>query len=89
MAVYPLAFYSSMRLAGVAIGTVVSIGTAPLASALVERAVDGRRLTRRWMLAAALGLLGTVLLCVAGAAHATDDTGRTSAAARCPASASG
>ncbi|MFI8201030.1 DMT family transporter [Streptomyces sp. NPDC085942] len=72
VAIYPLAFYSSMHLAGVAVGTVVSIGAAPLASALIERAVDGRRLTRRWMLAAALGLLGTVLLCVAEAAHATD-----------------
>lgn len=72
VAVYPLAFYSSMHLAGVAVGTVVSIGTAPLASALIERVVDGRRLTRRWTLAAALGLLGTVLLCVAEAAHAAE-----------------
>ncbi|GAA2606218.1 DMT family transporter [Streptomyces axinellae] len=78
VAVYPLAFYSSMHLAGVAVGTVVSIGTAPLASALIERIVDGRRLTRRWLLAATPGLLGTVLLCVAEAAHATDSTGRTS-----------
>ncbi|CQR65588.1 DMT family transporter [Streptomyces leeuwenhoekii] len=74
VAVYPLAFYSSMHLAGVAVGTVVSIGTAPIASALIERVVDGRRLTRRWTLAAALGLLGTVLLCVAEAAHATGDS---------------
>lgn len=72
VAVYPLAFYSSMHLAGVAVGTVVSIGTAPLASALIERIVDGRRLIRRWMLAAILGLLGTVLLCSAEAAHAAD-----------------
>ncbi|MGX1541512.1 DMT family transporter [Streptomyces adustus] len=78
VAVYPLAFYSSMHLAGVAVGTVVSIGTAPLASALIERVVDGRRLTRRWLLAATLGLLGTVLLCVAEAAHATGTTGRSS-----------
>src|SRR6185312_10742407 len=35
VAVYPLAFYSSMHLAGVAVGTVVSIGSAPLASALI------------------------------------------------------
>ncbi|RFC75221.1 EamA/RhaT family transporter [Streptomyces sp. AcE210] len=74
VAVYPLAFYSSMHLAGVAVGTVVSIGTAPLASSLIERVVDGRRLTRRWTLAASLGLLGTALLCVAEAAHATDRT---------------
>ncbi|MFG2140585.1 DMT family transporter [Streptomyces sp. NPDC048650] len=68
VAVYPAAFYGSMHLAGVAAGTVVSIGSAPLASALIERAVDGRRLTRRWMLGAALGLSGTVLLCAAEAA---------------------
>ncbi|WP_234365066.1 EamA family transporter, partial [Streptomyces sp. RTd22] len=37
VAVYPLAFYSSMHLAGVAVGTVISIGTAPLASAVIER----------------------------------------------------
>ncbi|MFF7183023.1 EamA family transporter [Streptomyces sp. NPDC008121] len=78
--VFPLAFYSSMHLAGVAVGTVVSIGTAPLACALIERVVDGHRLTRRWMLAAALGLLGTILLCVAEAAHATDGTGQGSVA---------
>ncbi|WP_225634660.1 DMT family transporter [Streptomyces solaniscabiei] len=77
VAVYPLAFYSSMHLAGVAVGTVVSIGIAPLASALIERVVDGRRLTRRWMLAATLGLIGTVLLCVAEAAHTTDTGGST------------
>jgi DME family drug/metabolite transporter len=64
---YPLAFYTSMHLAGVAVGTVVSIGSAPLASAVVERVADGRRLTRRWTAAAALGLSGTVLLCVAQA----------------------
>ncbi|MDF6017209.1 EamA family transporter [Streptomyces sp. JH34] len=65
--VYPPAFYSSMHLAGVATGTVVSIGSAPLASALVERGFDGRRLTRRWITGAVLGLTGTVLLCVAEA----------------------
>ncbi|MGW1587853.1 DMT family transporter [Streptomyces sp. NPDC002386] len=81
VAVYPLAFYSSMRLVGVAVGTVVSIGTAPLASALIERVVDRRRLTRRWMLAALLGLSGTVLLCVAEAAHASGGAGRRPVAA--------
>lgn len=81
VAVYPLAFYTSMHLAGVATGTVVSIGTAPLASTIIERVLDGRRLTRRWLLAATLGLLGTVLLCLAQAAHATGGTGAGSVAA--------
>ncbi|MER6984458.1 DMT family transporter, partial [Streptomyces carpinensis] len=72
---YPLAFYSSMHLAGVAAGTVVSIGSAPLASAVIERAVDKRRLTRRWTIGAALGLAGTVLLCAAEAARAHSGAG--------------
>ncbi|MEU6537115.1 DMT family transporter [Streptomyces sp. NPDC047000] len=80
VAVYPLAFYSSMHLAGVAVGTVVSIGTAPLLSAVIERVADGRRLTRRWLLAASLGLLGAVLLCVAEAARAPGHAGRHSVA---------
>ncbi|MEU0136851.1 DMT family transporter [Streptomyces sp. NPDC006296] len=67
VAAYPPAFYSSMHLAGVTTGTVVSIGSAPLASALIERLADGRRLTRRWITGAALGLSGTLLLCAAGA----------------------
>ncbi|MFM9370909.1 DMT family transporter [Streptomyces sp. Da 82-17] len=70
VAVYSLAFYSSMRLAGVAVGTVVSLGTAPLASAVIERALDRRNLTLRWKIGAILGLAGTVLLCLAESDHA-------------------
>jgi drug/metabolite transporter, DME family len=43
---------------------VVSIGSAPLASALIERVIDGHRLSGRWMLGAAFGLAGIVLLCL-------------------------
>jgi drug/metabolite transporter, DME family len=64
VAVFPLAFYTSMRVAGVAVGTVVSIGSAPLASALAERVIDRHRLTSRWMGGAALGLAGIVALCL-------------------------
>ncbi len=70
VATYPLAFYSSMHLAGVAVGTVVSIGSAPLASAVIERIVDKRPFTRRWAAGAVLGVSGAVLLCVAEAGHA-------------------
>ena len=70
VALYPLAFYSSMHLAGVAVGTVVSIGSAPLASAVIERIVDKRRFTGRWAAGAVLGVSGAVLLCLADAGHA-------------------
>lgn len=62
VAAYPLAFYSAMHLAGVAVGTVVSIGSAPLAAAALERWRDGRRLTRRWVAGAGLGIGGVLLL---------------------------
>lgn len=72
VAIYPLAFYSSMRLAGVAVGTVISIGSAPIASAVIERVIDGHRLTRRWVLGAGVGLVGVVLLSLVEPAHAAE-----------------
>lgn len=62
VAIYPLAFYGSMRLAGVTIGTVVTIGSAPLLSALIERLFDRILLTRRWMVGTLIGLVGIILL---------------------------
>lgn len=64
MAIYPLAFYSSMHHAGVAIGSVVSLASAPLASGVLERIIDKRSLSPWWMLAALLGIIGSTLLCV-------------------------
>lgn len=77
VAIYPLAFYSSMHLAGVTIGTVITIGSAPLLSAVIERVFDNKPLTRRWATGATLGLLGTVMLCMAkthGQVDASTDT---------------
>ncbi|MBX8802802.1 EamA family transporter [Ochrobactrum sp. MR28] len=66
VAVYPLAFYSSMYLAGVTVGTVVTLGSAPLFSALIEWAIDHKALSKQWLAGAALGLSGIVLLCFFG-----------------------
>ncbi len=60
--VYPLAFYSSMYFAGVAIGTVSSLASAPVASGLLERIIEKRRLGGWWFLAALLGITGSILL---------------------------
>lgn len=68
--VYPLAFYSSMSLAGVAVGNVVSLGTAPVFAALLERLLDPparrRPLEARWAASAALAVVGVVLLAATG-----------------------
>ncbi|WP_309081383.1 EamA family transporter [Zhihengliuella sp.] len=81
VAVYPLAFYSSMHLAGVAIGSVVSLASAPLASGLLELFLDRRPLSRWWAVAAALGVVGSVLLCAsridAPLGSAAESTART------------
>ncbi|MFD0921806.1 DMT family transporter [Saccharopolyspora rosea] len=60
--VYPLSFYSSMSAAGVAVGTVVTLGSAPVFAALAERVLDGVPLDRRWAVAAAVSILGGFLL---------------------------
>ncbi|MEO9631237.1 MAG: EamA family transporter [Sulfitobacter sp.] len=65
VAIYPLAFYGAMRLAGVTVGTVITIGSAPLLSALIEYLLDRRNLTIRWSVGALVGLIGMVLICVA------------------------
>ena len=75
VAVYPLAFYSSMRLAGVAVGTVVSIGSAPVAAAVIERVADRQPLSRRWALGAAAALLGVVALAISRTGHAEAASG--------------
>lgn len=71
VAVYPLAFYASMRLAGITVGTLVTIGSAPLASALIEWRADRTRLSPRWLVGAAVGLAGMALLTVAQAGEAS------------------
>lgn len=79
VAIYPLVFYSSMRLAGVAVGTVISLGSAPIASGLLERIVERRRLSGWWMLAAGLGIAGSAVLCTAKMHDAPTEMVRTAA----------
>ncbi|CAK1712121.1 DMT family transporter [Vibrio crassostreae] len=63
LAVYPLAFYSSMKLSGVAIGTVVSIATAPFFSALLECLISkDNNINKRWLTSFTIGVVGIGLL---------------------------
>lgn len=61
--VYPLAFYSSMNLAGVAIGNVVSLGTGPGFAALLEWRFERHRPRQLWVWCTASALAGILLLC--------------------------
>lgn len=62
VAIYPLAFYSSMRLSGVTIGTVVSIGSAPILSVIIEYFSHDFRPTKQWVLGASSGIVGVLFL---------------------------
>lgn len=66
--IYPLAFYSSMHLAGVTIGTVVSIGTAPLFTALLERFFDQKKLSMIWFISFIFRIMGVIFLSI-GESH--------------------
>lgn len=61
---YPLTFYSSMHLAGVAVGTVISLASAPLAAGVIEWVAGGRRPGGWWAGAAGLGITGAALISV-------------------------
>jgi len=62
VAIYPLAFYSSMHLSGVAIGTVVSIASAPLFAAILDRFISKKQISLQWLLSFIIGAIGIVLL---------------------------
>lgn len=62
MAVFQYLFFSSVRLTGVAIGTVVTIGSAPVFSGLIEWVIVKRRPTSVWVSATALAIVGCGLL---------------------------
>lgn len=73
MAAYQVAFFSGVARAGVAIGTVVAIGSAPVVAGLLARLTRGEPLTRRWLGSTALAVTGVTL--IAGRPDAIDVTG--------------
>jgi DME family drug/metabolite transporter len=66
VAVYQLAFFAAVDDTGVAVGTIVALGSAPTLTGLVEWILDGRRPPARWTAATALACAGVALLALAG-----------------------
>ena len=60
--VYPLAFYTAMAEAGVAIGNVVALGSGPVFAALFEWLWERRGLSTRWLVSTLIAIVGIVLL---------------------------
>jgi DME family drug/metabolite transporter len=69
-AAYQLAFFAAVADTGVAVGTIVALGSAPAMTGGLEWLVVGRRPPRRWFAATALACAGVALLVLAGGADA-------------------
>jgi len=66
VAAYHLAFFEAVDRTGVAVGTLVSVGTGPIVAGLIDWVVEGHRPSRNWIAGAATALAGVVLLSGAG-----------------------
>jgi DME family drug/metabolite transporter len=75
IAVYQLAFFAAVDRTGVAVGTVVALGSAPALAGIAGRLLDGEPLTRRWAQATALACAGVMLLVLGGGEASVDPLG--------------
>lgn len=66
LAVYQPLFFLGTERNGVAVGTVVALGSAPVLAGLLEWALTRRMPTRTWLVATALATAGVVLLGIGG-----------------------
>ncbi len=66
VAVYQASFFAALDRTGVAVGTVVAIGSAPAFAGLLARAFAGEPLRARWAAATGLACAGVCLLVLGG-----------------------
>ena len=66
MAAYQLFFFSGVERTGVAVGTIVGIGSTPILAGPIGFLVRRERPSRRWAIATLLGILGCGLLVLVG-----------------------
>jgi len=66
MAAYQMFFFTGVARTGVAVGTIVGIGSTPILAGIIGFLVRGERPSRRWALATIIGIIGCTLLIVEG-----------------------
>lgn len=75
IAAYQLCFFAAVARTGVAVGTIVGIGSAPIAGGITGYLLRGERPGRRWMLATLLAVAGCALLALSGGEITVDVLG--------------
>jgi DME family drug/metabolite transporter len=74
MALYQVQFFAAVARTGVAVGTIVAIGSAPILAGLLGLLVQGERPGRRWLAATTLAVVGCGLLIASGGGEMKIDT---------------
>ncbi len=72
---YQILFFAGVGLTGVAVGTIVGIGSAPIIAGLLKVFVEGQPLSKRWLAATMMALLGCSLLLLPGGSVTIDPFG--------------
>jgi len=72
---YQLCFFAAVARTGVAVGTIVGIGSAPVIGGFLARVCRGETLSRRWLIATSLAIVGCSLLSLSGGDVAIDPVG--------------
>jgi DME family drug/metabolite transporter len=65
-ATYQVCFFAAVEQTGVAVGTLVTIGSAPIAAGVLAWALNGSPVSRSWLVATGLCLAGLTFLAVQG-----------------------
>jgi DME family drug/metabolite transporter len=66
MALYQVVFFIGVGLTGVAVGTIVGIGSAPIFAGIFGYFFQSEKLSKRWLIATALAILGCLILVFSG-----------------------
>src|SRR3954471_12482458 len=66
VATYQLSFFAAVADTGVAVGTIVALGSAPALAGAMEWLVERRRPEKAWAMATALACAGVAMLAMAG-----------------------
>lgn len=74
-AAYQICFFAAVAKTGVAVGTIVGIGSSPIAAGILGFLFRGERPGRLWMIATLLAVLGCALLSLSGGSVAVDPLG--------------
>lgn len=66
VAAYQISFFTAVKLTGVAVGTIVAIGSGPVFAGILGRLILGENLNIRWYLATLLAIAGSTFLVFSG-----------------------